>query len=467
MKRNSTRSSFLLFFLCIVTLLIPAVTQAHELTNNHLFEIPKNQPSKEEPRFFSPSLFIFQSQKPIVPPFKPDDNIISWGDAFVKGLPVIKVGGVGTSYNEFLKKWKTDSVKVEAEGSVDCIRYKIKPLQDSITVDSELEFLVTAEFIEGIPYAWQQRDCGDFCIKVFFPEGFVQTGGDYKDFEGFSLRPGGVTHIERKIKGRFVTEITNPCFMLTKGAKFYDPQYLLEIKQNVCVSFPKKAPVAEKKETLIAQNRPEEDKKLTAKDVVHDKNISTPSDNCAVLSTHKPEIEGSTNFCIEGGSRVIDLKATSCVGSIPLWFRNNNGALIALTSENGKRSITASDGSAIEGVLYVVCKADNDCCYSKISEPIFARTRPVIPVATSNNTLSLKAGTHRAFTAQSGGTELIVKRVGDLTKHAPNYVPIAASYMIYYEQSCNSNGTNYHSEVLYDNILTDNTSRRNYYNSRG
>lgn len=237
MRKNSTISSFLLFFLCLATLFGPNTIQAHKITYKHFSEIPKNQSIEGEPRFFSPNLFIFQPQKAIISPFKADGNIINWEDAILKGLPVFRVGGVGITYKEFLQKWNADSLQVLGDGDVDCIKYRIKPLQDSLTLDTEVEFLVTAEFIEGIPYAFQRRDCADFCIKVFFPDGFVRTGGDYKDFEGFSLRPNGVTRIERKIKGYFTKQTQNNCFMVTRGPKFYDPQYLLEIKQNLCVSF--------------------------------------------------------------------------------------------------------------------------------------------------------------------------------------------------------------------------------------
>lgn len=191
-----------------------------------------DKPSNELPNFVSPHLFNNLSKR-LKTPLRTEENIITWSDAIAKGLPILKVGSESMSYNDFMKKGGIDSVKIE-EGGVDCIRYRISKAKDSISIGEEFELTITAEYIDNIPYTWQNKDCGDFCIKVFLPEGFVQTGGDYRDFEGFSLRPDGLKRIERKIKGYFESKPQNSCFMLTKGAKYYDPQFLLEIKQNYC-----------------------------------------------------------------------------------------------------------------------------------------------------------------------------------------------------------------------------------------
>lgn len=220
MKRIFTTSIYCLLFLLLG---VSFGANAHKALD---------KPNNELPNFVSPHLFDAFGKK-LKAPLRTDENIITWSDAITKGLPVLKIGGVGMSYNDFLKKGGTDSVKIE-EGGVDCIRYRISKVQDSVAIGEEFELTVTAEYIDNIPFMWQNKECGDFCIKVFMPEGFVQTGGDYRDFEGFSLRPDGLKRIERKIKGYFESKPQNNCFILTKGAKFYDPQYLLEIKQNYC-----------------------------------------------------------------------------------------------------------------------------------------------------------------------------------------------------------------------------------------
>lgn len=220
MKRNFTSSIYFLLFLLIGT--------SYEVFAHKAIDKPTN----ELPNFVSPHLFNNLNNR-LKTPLRTDENIITWSNAIAKGLAILKVGNVGMSYNDFIKKGGADSVKIE-EGGVDCIKYRISRTKDSIAIGEEFELTITAEYIDNIPYTWQNKDCGDFCIKVFLPEGFIQTGGDYRDFEGFSLRPDGLKRIERKIIGYFESKSQNNCFLLTKGAKYYDPQYLLEVKQNYC-----------------------------------------------------------------------------------------------------------------------------------------------------------------------------------------------------------------------------------------
>ncbi len=152
------------------------------------------------------------------------------------------------------EKVSVDSVDyLGAEGGVDCIRYKIIFNKDSAAVGEEVEITIVAEYINDIPLSWQERECGDFSIKVFFPEGFEQLGGNYKDHEPFSLRPGGNNRIERKIYGRFNKRVDNPCFLLTKGTKYYDPQYLLVKKVEGCMNVKIEA---ESKDVVVKDSRP-------------------------------------------------------------------------------------------------------------------------------------------------------------------------------------------------------------------
>lgn len=139
------------------------------------------------------------------------------------------------------------------EGGVDCIRYTLTPASDSVLVGVETEFVITAEYIPNIPYTWQNRGCGDFSIKVFMPEGFVHTGGSYVDFEGFSLRPDGENKITRTIKGYFTEETPKACFLLTKGVKFYDPRYLLIVKDEKCVVGYNKTPETNKNQLVVRE----------------------------------------------------------------------------------------------------------------------------------------------------------------------------------------------------------------------
>ncbi len=197
------------------------------------------------------------------------------------------------------------------------------------------------------------------------PEGFVQTGGDYWDFEGFSFRPEGLKRIERKIKGYFESKPQNNCFMLTKGPKFYDPQYLLEIKQNYCFglqnkeivnTYLDKKPVliADKNENIISDN-------LEKQSIILQKSVTN---DCSSISNFKPVIggtpNGSTDFCIETTSANL---TTSCPNnSTAHWYTNNYSILKEVSTEF---NITASKGG-IEGSIYVVCKDNSGCCFSKI-----------------------------------------------------------------------------------------------------
>ncbi len=128
---------------------------------------------------------------------------------------------------------------VEEEGGVDCIRFEIKASKDRIAPGEEFELTVRMSFIEELPLSWRQSDCNHFSLQLVLPEGFVRTGGDYRDFLPVSLNERNKVR-EVKVRGHVEKGLKELSVMVLKGPEKSDEhtifvkkrEYFLEVRKD-------------------------------------------------------------------------------------------------------------------------------------------------------------------------------------------------------------------------------------------
>jgi hypothetical protein len=108
---------------------------------------------------------------------------------------------------------------INEEADLDPVTFKITSSKDLVAVDEEFEIKVVATKRP----AWDLRlgqtilD-SDFRLKVIFPDGFQETGGNYSDYVYNSLT-FQKSQVEYLIKGKFLTRPSSASFIILRGTQ--------------------------------------------------------------------------------------------------------------------------------------------------------------------------------------------------------------------------------------------------------
>jgi hypothetical protein len=102
---------------------------------------------------------------------------------------------------------------------IDPVVFTLASNHSSVTVGEEFEITIECRALSN----WDERLLStvldrEFRLKLVFPEGFLQTGGNYADFIGDRLSAGRA-HVIYKVRGRFERVPDSGTFLLLRGTK--------------------------------------------------------------------------------------------------------------------------------------------------------------------------------------------------------------------------------------------------------
>lgn len=101
--------------------------------------------------------------------------------------------------------------------TIDPIKLSIETTAKQVSLNDDVTFTIRAEYV-SIPSntAFVFNASNSFRLKFILPDGFVQTGGDYRDFVGTTLSPNSPT-ITYTVRGRFIRQSSDRDFKLLRG----------------------------------------------------------------------------------------------------------------------------------------------------------------------------------------------------------------------------------------------------------
>ncbi|MCF0073995.1 right-handed parallel beta-helix repeat-containing protein [Dyadobacter sp. CY261] len=106
-----------------------------------------------------------------------------------------------------------------AAPKLDPIKFTLTTVAESIALNEEFEFKITATYQNISPnIAYVFEGANSFKVKVVFPDGFKQTGGTYHDFIGADLSSSQPS-VSYTVKGKFTKESEDGSFLLLRGNK--------------------------------------------------------------------------------------------------------------------------------------------------------------------------------------------------------------------------------------------------------
>jgi hypothetical protein len=109
---------------------------------------------------------------------------------------------------------------IAAKGqTIDPIKLTLETDASRVQIDEEMEIVIKANLLElpsNTVFVFKENYA--FRIKLVLPEGFVQTGGTYKDYIGTTLSPAKPT-IKYTLKGKFKTSTKVNRFELLRGSQ--------------------------------------------------------------------------------------------------------------------------------------------------------------------------------------------------------------------------------------------------------
>lgn len=105
------------------------------------------------------------------------------------------------------------------DADIDPVLFSLTADRSSVVPGEEFEIIIDCKMRGN----WDDRLFStaldtDFRLKLVFPEGFVQTGGDYHDFIGEKLS-GQRNHIVYRVKGKFLEVPKSGTFLLLRGTR--------------------------------------------------------------------------------------------------------------------------------------------------------------------------------------------------------------------------------------------------------
>lgn len=137
----------------------------------------------------------------------------------------------------------------------DPIRFTMTANKDSLAIGEEVEITIRAELLpitSSMMFFFEEQR--SFSLKVLMPEGFVQTGGNYYDYVGGTLRAENATQTIT-LKGHQTTNLRKgSCFSILRGSLTAGPTELLVKKGDICLKLAKIAGSARLANSYVSNN---------------------------------------------------------------------------------------------------------------------------------------------------------------------------------------------------------------------
>jgi hypothetical protein len=193
----------------------------------------------------------------------------------------------------------------------DPIRFTMTASKDSVAVGEEFEITIRAELLPITPsmmFFFEEQK--SFSLKMLMPEGFVQTGGNYFDYVGGTLRPENAVQTIT-LKGQLLVSTKGEsCFNLLRSNLNSGPNGLFTWKRNLCIKQSKKGAVAR-----IA---------TTPKNQTDSSRLAAPILMSNLVLTSGPTFTPSSpSACLNG---TVDVTASCPSGSGVRWSDGTFGA---------------------------------------------------------------------------------------------------------------------------------------------
>ncbi len=101
--------------------------------------------------------------------------------------------------------------------TIDPIKLSVETTAKQVSLNDDVTFTIKARYVSAPSNtAFVFNASNSFRLKFVFPDGFVQTGGDYRDFVGTTLSPANPT-VTYTVKGRFIRQTNDRDFKLLRG----------------------------------------------------------------------------------------------------------------------------------------------------------------------------------------------------------------------------------------------------------
>lgn len=283
-----------------------------------------------------------------------------------------------------------DSTTKSIPDNFDCVRLRLSTSASIILIGEEFEITIKAEYILGLEtYQVALEGCNDFTLKMVFPEGFVQTGGEYYEFMGLKL-DGTNRFKEIKIKGKFVSESENTCFQLLKGPKFVSPESLFIRKDIACVSPPT---------NIISV------KNTNTPDTKAETNISKKNNTLEHSVADTPVVTVSSTTLCQGTA--VTLTMSGCSGTVK-WDVIDNGTAKTITG-TAATFIPTVPGT-YSGATYAITYVGK--CYTADGQAFTSVNSPQITVTVNPPPVVIRRSTYKSNGTTTELSSVILEATG-------------------------------------------------------
>lgn len=277
---------------------------------------------------------------------------------------------------------------IEDNVLVDCIRYNFSTSNKSAKTGEEVELKLHLEMVDGLPLVWRDEDCQKLAIKVVFPKGFVQTGGNYYDFVNLNFDENTYS-ADFIIKGTYQIPNEKSCFLLLKGPTGSNWETIFVKKRELCVNVSGEALAKPLSKIAIGNDYETNDIFKTSESVFQ---------SVVTAACIQPPAITALSRC---GSGTVTITATGCTNVNPAfkWYDVSTGGAVLFTGNPFTTPILSTNKT-----YYVECTSTtNDC---SPASPRRAVSVTINPNATATNTSTLAipicVGSNVTLTANTG-----------------------------------------------------------------
>ncbi|WP_255037856.1 Ig-like domain-containing protein [Lacihabitans soyangensis] len=191
---------------------------------------------------------------------------------------------------------------------IDCIKYEIKTSKKNYDIGEKISISIILEYFGGLHQSFKDEECQNLSIKVVFPRGFIQEGGNYFEFIPLEFSANN-PRIELDVVGSFYEYNENPKFYLLKGPKNSNSETIFIKKGDLSLN------LSENNDQRISKPRSTEEK--IDKSLIAEQNIKT-----TVCPTPTNGNLGS-KFC----SYTVSGAGCSSIGGEYKWYNSSNQLL--------------------------------------------------------------------------------------------------------------------------------------------
>ena len=251
---------------------------------------------------------------------------------------------------------------------VDCIFYEILTNKNKYEIGEKVILKIKITFYDNLYLSYKDEECQKIALKVVFPQGFSQYGGNYQDFIPLSFDKLNNSQ-ELEIIGQFNEFNANPCFTLLKGPFVSNWETIFIKKGERCLTVSNK---------ILAQKQKAKSDKQKI-----DRNNLKNSETNSIMEACSPPNTTSASRCGEG---VVNLLASGCTGegAIYTWYDHPTAGNELGTSTDG----TFTTASINASTTYSVTCTTNTCSISSRTPVSITIVAPAAPFITASGATS-------------------------------------------------------------------------------